>query len=123
MGLEEIFDTYYDRVYRFIFFRVRNIHDAEDISSEVFYRAARSFWRFDGKKANISTWLFTIVLNETRRYFRKGIIELPLEYAQTVEIPDIVAQSVLASEQARTLSAALERLEERQRTVVLLRYY
>jgi len=123
MRVEDVFDIYYDRLYSFILFRVRNVHDAEDIASEVFFRAAKNFRKYNADKAGVSTWLFTIALNETRRYFRRQKGEQPLEYAENMEAPDNTLEGVLANEQAKALSAALGQLDERQRTVVLLRYY
>ena len=123
MEIERIFETWYDRVYSFTLFRVGNTYDAEDITSEVFVRAAKSLWRYNPEKAGLSTWLFTIALNEIRRHCKKRRDEAPLEHAEDLPSPDTAQDSVLANEQTKALSAALARLDERQRTVVLLRYY
>jgi len=123
MKLEEIFDAYYDRVYRFIFFRVRDTYDAEDIASEVFVRVAKNLRKYDAQKASLSTWIFTIALNEIRRDCGCRHSELPLEAAENAPMADESLDLVLANEQTIELSFALAQLEEKQRTAVLLRYY
>jgi len=121
MELEEIFNKYYDRIYSFTLFRVQNAHDAEDIASDVFFKAVKSFGSFNKEKASVSTWLFAIALNEIRTYYRKRRFHLQLD----LDIParDNVLNSVLANEQAKALGAAIARLHERQRNIILLKYY
>ena len=123
MELAAIFEKYYDRVYSFTLFRTRNIHDAQDITSEVFFRAAKAYRGFDAEKASISTWLFTIAVNETKRHFGRKKPTLPLACAEALPGGECVVEKTLANERAEALYAAMERLDERQRSVLLLRYY
>lgn len=123
MGIEEIFDTYYNRVYRFTLFRVQNAHDAEDITSEVFLKAAKNLWRYNAKKAAMSTWLFSITLNEIKMFYRKRRDTLLLEYAKNIPERENIEDTVLVNERAKLLYAAIALLDERQRNIVLLRYY
>jgi len=122
MNLEEIFDTYYDRVYSFTLFRVRNVHDAEDIASDVFCKAAQNLHRYR-KESAVSTWLISIALNEIKNYYRSRKEHLDLEYAENIPANDKPEDFILADERTQELYAAIKQLDERQRDVVLLRYY
>ncbi|MCL2088493.1 MAG: sigma-70 family RNA polymerase sigma factor [Oscillospiraceae bacterium] len=121
--LPKIFDTYYDRIYSFILFRVKNTHDAQDIASEVFFRAVKSFDQFDEGKAAVSTWLFTIAVNEIRRHNAKKRIFLTIEQAEDLPSDDNILDSVLHSERAREMYNAMKQLDARHKNVLLLRYY
>ena len=123
MRLDEVFDAYYDRVYGFALFRLRNHHDAEDIASEVFFRAAKGWRRFDETRATVSTWLFTIAVNEIKRHCRKKRDSLPLESAESLASGENTLGAVLVNERSRGLYDAMAKLDERQRSVLLLRYY
>jgi len=123
MDIEAIFDTYYDRVYSFTLFRVRNVHDTEDITSDVFLKAAQNLERYDEKKASLPTWLLTITMNTIRDFYRTKRDSLPLEFAENAAGSNDITGGILANEQARDLYDALGQLDERQRNVVLLRYY
>jgi len=123
INLEELFDTYYNRVYSFTFFRVRNVHDTEDIVSDTFYKAAKNIRRYDEEKASLSTWLFTIALNEMRSYYRKRRDVLSLEDTENITALDDIEKSVLSNERAEEMYAAISQLNERQRNIVLMRYY
>ena len=35
----ELYERYVDRIYNYIYYRVANVHDAEDLTARVFYRA------------------------------------------------------------------------------------
>ncbi|MCL2085994.1 MAG: sigma-70 family RNA polymerase sigma factor [Oscillospiraceae bacterium] len=127
MNLEKIFDEYYERIYRFTLLRVRNVHDAEDITSDVFVKVAQNIHKYDEEKAALSTWLFTITLNLIRDHCRaakRGTVEL--EFAENVASSDNIEMSVeddvMSGERAKALYAALEQLDERQKNILLLRY-
>lgn len=123
MDIKEIFETYYDHVYGFILFKVRNVHDTEDITSDVFLKVAKNIQRYDEKKASLSTWLITIAVNTIRDFYRGRHDYLSLEYAEDMAAPGDIVENVLANEQAKSLYSALGQLNERQRNVVLLCYY
>ena len=56
MNIEE----YYDKIYRFCFYKVRNQQMAEDITQETFLRFIKSDYKEDGRKIN---YLYTIARN------------------------------------------------------------
>ncbi|MCL2110923.1 MAG: RNA polymerase sigma factor [Clostridiales bacterium] len=122
MELREIFDEYYDRVYGFALYRVGDVHVAEDVASEVFYKAAKGWDRYRGE-ASVSTWLFAIALNEVKMYFRGRQYVAPIEEAENVPACERTEGAVLANEAARELFAAMGGLDERQKDVVVLRYF
>lgn len=127
MDAEQIFDTYYDRVYRFALLRVQNVHDAENIASDVFLKVVENISRYDETKASPGTWLFAIAANTVRDFYRTRHTLLPLDEIEQQPAADSTEEnpeeSVLRNERAKALYAAIARLSEHQRDVVLLRYY
>ena len=59
-----------DYVYNAVFHLVGNEEDAEDIAQEVFLRAYRNLRGFRGQ-ARFTTWLYGIMLNSVRSYWRR----------------------------------------------------
>ena len=108
-GLAEI----YDKIYRYCFYRVRNAHAAEDLTQE-------TFLKFFGRQQTIRrspdmAYLYTIAKHLCADYFRRK---------QTVELTDDYPAGDFA-EQSDTRVAvqkALEKLDERQREIIVLRY-
>lgn len=77
-SMDEIYQTYAQMVYRYLFSQTQNHELAEELTQETFYQAIRSIHRFDGS-SKISTWLCAIAKNQLHVYYRKNPImaELP----------------------------------------------
>src|SRR3979409_952489 len=46
-----LYDRYVDAVYRYVFYRVRNEAEAEDVTSDVFMRALRAIPKYEPRQA------------------------------------------------------------------------
>ena len=68
---EQLYLDCYSRVYNYVRYRMADSDDAEDVVSEAFMLAARSFDRFDPTRAKFSTWVTTIAVNCMNSYYRK----------------------------------------------------
>ncbi len=118
-GFLELYDQCFDDVYRFVYSRVGNQWDADDLVSEVFTKAHR---RWSTVRKDARAWLFTIARHTVTDFYR----------TKKREIPDQEAVERLSANggdpYARTpeldcLQAALEQLDERQRELISLRYF
>ena len=123
MNLEGIFNSFYDKIYSFTLLRVGHVHDAEDIASDVFAKVAEKLDTYDPDKAAFSTWIFTIALNEIRMYFRARKAECsPADIAELVDRLDI-EEELLRREEYVRLYEAVDKLNDSQKDVVLLKYF
>ena len=68
-AMQELVDSYGDRLLRSAFLLCGNETDAQDIVQDTFLQAIRSVHRFQGR-STIYTWLHGILLNLTRHYYR-----------------------------------------------------
>jgi RNA polymerase sigma-70 factor (ECF subfamily) len=118
-----VFDRYFDSVYRFLYSRVGNREDAEDLASEVFLKASRLL---DNRRAeaSIADWLFTVsrtvLADHWRRYYRSGGL-LPLDEERAAEIPEVVTHTTSDKTEA-LVNDVLQALPERYRRVLELRF-
>lgn len=73
---ERIYYDYRDKIYEFIFYRVKNKEVAEDLTSDVFVSVYKNLHRYDENKSFITTWLYAIAYNRLKNYYksRKNII-------------------------------------------------
>ncbi|MEU6076223.1 RNA polymerase sigma factor [Micromonospora sp. NPDC047074] len=102
--------------------------DAEDIIQEAFVKGHRKLARYRGE-ATFRSWLLAIVANETRnlhrsRSRRDGLV-LRAAVANPVSeaIGDVAVEAVLAGERRTTLVRALRMLPERDREVIVCRFF
>ena len=70
-SLEEIYQKYALRVYKYLLSLCHNEDVAEEITQETFYQAVRCIDRYDGS-CHISTWLCAIAKNQFLVYQRKN---------------------------------------------------
>ena len=84
--------VHYMTVYRYVRFRVATREVAEDVTSEVFLKALRSFERYDPSRASPRTWLLRIARNAVtdhlRSLRRRGSLHVSLD-----RVPDLVSDT------------------------------
>ena len=116
-----IYREYHDKVMGYIRARVRSKADAEDLHSEVFEKVLKKIEGFDPSKASLNTWIFTITRNTVIDHFRrtKPTEELDENLSDNIELDE----GLLNSETLSELAAALKRLPEQMRDIIVLRYY
>ena len=113
--MDRVVKDHYDAVYRFCARRIGTAR-AADAAQDTFLTAQRAIRRFRGE-SSLRTWLLGIALNECRRAIRRGGAEpLPLEV--DLACPASPDEGAFADRQA--LAAALSRLSEEHRDVVIL---
>lgn len=118
---ERVYLDYRDKVRRYISGKVRNIHDIEDLTSDVFVKVYEKLEKFDGEKASVSTWVYTITRNTVIDFYRtnKTCEELP----ETLVSDDGVDENIIKEESLSELCDALESLNERSRDLIIFHYY
>jgi RNA polymerase sigma-70 factor (ECF subfamily) len=119
-----LYEAYFDRIYRYVVFKIGDRMEAEDITQQVFLNALKSISSYKIKETPFSAWLFRIAHNQMVDYFRKKAKRqnVPLENAppQTGgEDPEEITADKFDIEQ---LNAAKEKLTELQREVISLRF-
>ncbi len=128
-ALAPLMDRHYRRLYRIALAYLRQREDALDVVQEAFVRAFLAAPRWDGTAAG--PWLSRITVNlaidRWRRNRRRADTFTPLQDGDhTASLADgrpAPDRQVHARERGEWLSAALGRLPERQRAVVVLRHY
>ncbi|MGB7211659.1 MAG: sigma-70 family RNA polymerase sigma factor [Gemmatimonadales bacterium] len=115
--ITELFRQYHPSVLRMLIRRTGDPDRAEDLAAEVFARA------FAAPPQNPRPWLFAVALNlvreDARRASRHGR-RLQLLKAETPESTETPADAYDRVERAAGVRAALDRLSERDREVLLL---
>jgi RNA polymerase sigma-70 factor (ECF subfamily) len=123
-AVQELVNSYGDRLLRSAFALCGNEADAQDLVQDTFLQAIRSVHRFRGRSA-LYTWLYAILLNLTRHYHRdrKRIVYDDDLTGREVCLPD---ENPCQSDTETASSAvvdALSKLSGAHREVIILRYY
>jgi RNA polymerase sigma-70 factor (ECF subfamily) len=119
-----LYDRYVDAVYRYAFYRVRNEAEAEDVTSDVFYKALRAMPRYQPRQPFLA-WLYRIARNSVIDRARRQRPQVPFEDAlrhpgaDRVVDPDAGLDRLSDSVAVRS---AISRLTPLQQDVIILRY-
>jgi RNA polymerase sigma-70 factor, ECF subfamily len=121
-----LYDRYVDAVYRYVFYRVRNEAEAEDVTSDVFMRALRAMPKYEPRQAFLA-WLYRIarnaVIDRSRRQATRQQVSfedaLAHPNADQIVNPDA---SLLAGSDAAVVRGAMQQLTPLQQEILVLRY-
>lgn len=120
----ELYDHYFPQIYRYVASRVRSQELAEDITSEVFFKALRAIGRYRPSGHPFSAWLYQIAVNAITDHYRsRKRLEDSLEagpelVAAGAPVDDEVAQRLGLAQ----IWLAIEALPDQQRTALTLKY-
>ncbi|HPO57991.1 MAG TPA: sigma-70 family RNA polymerase sigma factor [Anaerolineaceae bacterium] len=121
----DLYDLYYDRVYRYFLLHAGDQVEAEDLCALLFERLLRALPQYDPARGGFEPWLFTLARNLLRDHFRRQRLRrfLPLDAAARRPAPDPDPEESLARGEERTrLLAALWTLPERERDLPGLKF-
>jgi RNA polymerase sigma factor (sigma-70 family) len=118
-----LYDRYVQPIYRYLYSRLANAQEAEDLTAQTFLSALEALPRYrdDG---HFSAWIFSIARNKAMDYFRKRKRETGLDIVETearAGAPDLLAQ-VIQSQDVRRLSELISSLGEADQELIRLRY-
>lgn len=122
---KEYYIKYYPQVYGYILKKVINKAIAEDMTMDVFCSCWEKFDLFDDSKARFQTWLFVIVNNKLKNYYRdrKDVTELDDSFASDSDEADDVITAIQLQYLRDHLYVAMEELNETQREIVVCKYF
>ncbi len=113
-------------IWRYVRTRVPSDADAEDITSEVFVQAMRSWKRFDPTRGSVGAWLFGIAHHVVADWWAKRAREFPADdLAQTNEtanVEDDPETMALRHADSDVVRQHLSVLTSKERQAVALRF-
>jgi RNA polymerase sigma-70 factor (ECF subfamily) len=119
-----LYDKHVDAVYRYVFYRVRDDAEAEDLTSDVFMKALRAIPKYEPRQAFLA-WLYRIARNAVIDKVRRGGRQVPYEDALAhPEVHQVIEPDaeLLALSDKTTLRQALAQLTPLQQEVIVLRF-
>ncbi len=121
----ELYERYVDRIYHYIYHRVGNQHEAEDLTARVFFRVLKALPRYTDRGAPFAAWLYRIAHNLVANFHRDQSKRpaLSLDH-MALPGPAREAPERLAEQQdtERSLWHAIEELAEDRRQLLSLKF-
>lgn len=118
-----LYERNVDRIYAYIYYRIGNVEDAEDLTARTFYQALGSIQRYMERGVPFIAWLYRIAHNLVANHHRArsrwrmaSLDELEIS-AQPSDRPDRTAE--VSERNSALLSAIRRQPEERQRLLIM----
>lgn len=121
----ELYERYMPKMYNYIYYRTGNVHDAEDLTSRLFFRAMSHIGNYEDRGVPFQAWLYRIahnlVANWHRDQGRRKIIALDdyVSNALKSEAPDQLTEEL---EEQQQLLQAVRRLPADRQQLLLLKF-
>lgn len=87
-----LYEMHVRKIYNYIFYRTGNHHDAEDLTSKVFFKALEHIDRYQERGAPFSAWLYRIAHNVVANWHRSK------NRREVVPLEDVVGMLALGDD-------------------------
>jgi RNA polymerase sigma-70 factor (ECF subfamily) len=120
-----LYERYVQRIYSYVYYRVGNQHDAEDLTARTFFQALDKIEGYEDQGKPFSAWLYRIARNLVANWHRdqKRHTNVSLEKimfkVQDGDAPDQVAER---EEENGRLWAFIRRLPPDRQTLLILKF-
>ncbi len=120
-----LYERYVDRIYSYIFYRTGDVHEAEDLTARVFYRALAHIRAYRQRGLPFAAWLYRIAHNLVANWHRDRSRRRDLRLDDLVGVaeksdgPERLAER---NEQARVLLDVIRRLPAERQQLLLLKF-
>lgn len=117
-----IYDAYVKKIYRYIYLKIYNKATAEDLTSEVFFKALKNIKSVDAERG-ISAWLYEIARNKLIDYFRTYKSNVDIEDIWELKSDSDIIQNIDKSLKYDELKKMMNELTSIQRDIITMRVW
>jgi RNA polymerase sigma-70 factor (ECF subfamily) len=117
----ELYRLYVEQVFRYLYSRIGNVPEAEDVTAQTFLAAFETFERFR-QDGHFASWLFTIARNKAMDHFRQQKNTAVIDEIAEIAVENDPLYSLIQSEQAAALTKLIRALPEADRELLRLRF-
>ncbi|MBE3592264.1 MAG: RNA polymerase sigma factor [Thermoanaerobacter sp.] len=116
----EFYEKNFDDVYRYVYFKIGNKWDADDIVSEIFIKA---YEKYKTIKSNPRSWLFSIAKNTITDHYRKNKNVTLEDDLSPFSYPDIFENKFETEAEIDCLKKSIYSLPKEEIEIINLKYF
>jgi RNA polymerase sigma-70 factor (ECF subfamily) len=117
-----LYRRYVDPIYRYLFIRLGDSKEAEDLTEDVFFRSFRALGGYRERGLPFSAFLYQVAKNVLIDYYRQQKGEIELSRSEpALETLRPLDDQVIRDEQMRDLRRAMDEMPSNYREVIILR--
>jgi RNA polymerase sigma-70 factor (ECF subfamily) len=120
-----LYGRYVERIFNYVYYRTGNVHDAEDLTARVFYRALHHMHTYTDRGVPFSAWLYRIAHNLVANWHRDRSRhqEIPLSDVPTIHYKGEAPEAALIQTQERdSLLRMIRHLPAERQHLLILKF-
>ncbi len=120
-----LYERYVERIYNYIYYRTGNVHDAEDLTARVFYRALNHIHHYTDRGVPFSAWLYRIAHNLVANWHRDRSKhqEIPLSEVPSLTYKGAAPEtSIVQTQEQEALLRVIRRLPPERQHLLILKF-
>lgn len=122
-AIAALYEAHAQKIYRYVVYRVPTVHDAEDLTAEVFVRMVEGLPTYRITEAPFEAWLYRIAAARIADWYRRHKRHPQVELTETLKTSDPQPEdNILREQEIDTLREAVQQLNEEQQSVLILRF-
>lgn len=120
----KLYEHYLPQIYRFVYIKINNKAEAEDLTHEVFLNTWQNIKRYVPREFPFSSWLYRIARNEVIDFYRtnKKNIRLELIEENSLGIPETESLNLDQALELENIKKLFQHLTQEQRDVLIMRF-
>lgn len=120
---EQYYDDYFDRIYRFTYYKTQCKEIAEDLTSQTFIKAYESLDKYDPSKSSFSTWLYRIARNGIIDYYRTRKNTLDVLDVWDLRTDEDIERDFEDQSKLDQVMKAMEDIDKEHREIIIMRLW
>ncbi len=121
----EIYDKYVDQIFRYVYYKVGDYTEAQDLTGLTFLKAFENIDSYEFRDVAFSSWLYRIAHNLVVDHFRRQSRRETISIEEHPPMPSLEGnpdEDVFFKMDCERLYEALSKLTHNQREVIILKF-
>ena len=117
------YEKYIAPIFRFIYFKVKNYQEAEDLTQTVFLKAWKNIDKYKEKGYQFSSWLYVIARNTITDYWKKNkTLNIEEEILNSIPDNENVLEKIENAEDFNKIIKFIDKLTDDQQDLIILKF-
>ena len=119
----ELYNQYFEKIYRFIYYKTHHQQTTEDLTSQVFIKTLENIDRFNPRQGLFSSWLYRIARNKVIDYYRTEKKEFDITGFWDLKTGGKIDYDLENKEKLDEVRRYLDKLKPEQREIIVMRIW
>jgi len=119
-AFDQIYERNFTPIYRYVLMRVNDRDIAEEVVSNVFYKAMRKLNLFRWRSIPFSAWLYRIAANEISNYYRRRKRGSVIADKALIEMEEPAESEPMSYD---FVNAYIRQLPQKDQDIIVLRFF